>query len=211
MCTPWPRKMAVFIFSSPTVTKEEAREQESWYFHPYDDIPADFIRAFNRQETVYSTYTDHWGTFRSIALAEISPGGRTYLACADYNISYINALVNRSYAISTLTALGFLLLSAPLFLVLRDVYLTYTQELNDINKELTTHKMYLEDLVASRTADLQAAKDAAEEANRQKSLFLANVSHEIRTPLNGIIGFSELILGERIVGSGQTAGANDSE
>jgi two-component system, sensor histidine kinase RpfC len=34
----------------------------------------------------------------------------------------------------------------------------------------------------------------AEEANKAKSFFLANVSHEIRTPLNGIIGANELIL-----------------
>lgn len=41
---------------------------------------------------------------------------------------------------------------------------------------------------------LQHAISRAEEANRAKSIFLANVSHEIRTPLNGIIGANELIL-----------------
>jgi len=37
------------------------------------------------------------------------------------------------------------------------------------------------------------AKDAAETANRTKSMFLANMSHELRTPLNAVIGFSEAI------------------
>jgi PAS domain S-box-containing protein len=37
------------------------------------------------------------------------------------------------------------------------------------------------------------AVQAAEAANRAKSLFLANMSHEIRTPLNAVLGFSQLL------------------
>ncbi|OIP00935.1 MAG: hypothetical protein AUJ98_06005 [Bacteroidetes bacterium CG2_30_33_31] len=44
--------------------------------------------------------------------------------------------------------------------------------------------------------DLLIAKEKAEESNRLKSAFLANLSHEVRTPMNGIMGFSQL-LGER--------------
>ena len=37
------------------------------------------------------------------------------------------------------------------------------------------------------------AKEAAENSDKLKSMFLSNMSHEIRTPLNAIVGFSELL------------------
>jgi two-component system, cell cycle sensor histidine kinase PleC len=42
-------------------------------------------------------------------------------------------------------------------------------------------------------AELIAAKQASDAANRAKTQFLANMSHELRTPLNAIIGFAEAL------------------
>lgn len=43
-------------------------------------------------------------------------------------------------------------------------------------------------------ADLEEAKDKAEESSRMKTMFVQNVSHEIRTPLNAIVGFTDLLI-----------------
>lgn len=43
---------------------------------------------------------------------------------------------------------------------------------------------------------LRTAKEKAEEADRLKSAFLANMNHEIRTPLNAIVGFSQILVDE---------------
>jgi len=60
--------------------------------------------------------------------------------------------------------------------------------------ELQDHNRKLDSLVLQRTQELLEAKEAAELANRTKSVFLATVSHELRTPLNAILGYTQILL-----------------
>ena len=61
--------------------------------------------------------------------------------------------------------------------------------------DLTERKRFEAELVAARDA-AEAAKEAAEGANRAKSTFIANMSHELRTPLSAIIGYAEMMAEE---------------
>ena len=58
---------------------------------------------------------------------------------------------------------------------------------------LTKALAHAEEVLASRSAELIAARDAAVSATQSKNAFLSSTSHEIRTPLNAILGFTQLL------------------
>ncbi len=80
--------------------------------------------------------------------------------------------------------------SEDLILQNQQLLIAQNEEYVKVNNELRA----LNDRIQALNAELQKSTVKAQESDRLKTAFLANISHEIRTPMNGIMGFSQLML-----------------
>jgi signal transduction histidine kinase/CheY-like chemotaxis protein len=90
------------------------------------------------------------------------------------------------------------------------------QELQQEKNELRLQIIEREKIEATLRAELEARqqtelalqkmKEAAEAANRAKSVFLAQMSHELRTPLNAILGYTQIFKRDQTLTAGQQKG-----
>jgi signal transduction histidine kinase len=69
---------------------------------------------------------------------------------------------------------------------------TLAESFNQMARQLRISFAILE----AKNEEAQKARSEAEDANKAKSIFVANMTHELRTPLNAIIGYSEMLQDE---------------
>jgi|GEM_PF-2421897 len=71
-------------------------------------------------------------------------------------------------------------------------------KLKKVERELSIAFEHMEKKVVERTQELSLANKRLKELDQLKSLFIASMSHELRTPLNSIIGFTGVMLMEKM-------------
>jgi len=103
-----------------TCNRTEQTDQQGlkiYYFMPYEDgVSGEEMAAFAGEEPVFADFRYRWGHFRAVFVPLYSPGGRKYLACAEFTLDYVETIVNKSAMISSLIALFFFLAFIPVFI-----------------------------------------------------------------------------------------------
>jgi signal transduction histidine kinase len=124
-----------------------------------------------------------------VRVSDMEPGADSFQLQAVTNDGRVSPVVTFDFTIDSpwWRTLWFEGLAAGLVIFLLVRFLAWR------TAALTRQKLFLENAVKERTAELAEAKARAEAASSHKSEFLANMSHEIRTPMNGVLGFVDLL------------------
>ena len=119
------------FFVASDLIAEPKSERGTWYYLPYKKADKSFFDAFDHKEPSYKIVSDKWGTVRTVMVPEISPGGIKYLACADYDISFIDGVLQRNLFRSIVSIVFFLLLAIPFLLIYKRLHIKHLESLRE--------------------------------------------------------------------------------
>ncbi|MDT9678386.1 response regulator [Pseudomonas sp. JV414] len=158
-----------YLVSSSASKKEIQEKNFVRFFDPYPDASQALLDSFERTEPTWIDYSDHWGDFRAVFVPMKSQDGTIYVAGAEMTLADYHRQLNQD-------SLNHIILAILVFLAFI----------------LLRMRAHLQQLQVNEQV-LNRAKNAAEDADRSKTRFLATMSHEIRTPMYGVIGATELL------------------
>ncbi|UZE19471.1 response regulator [Pseudomonas sp. B21-054] len=158
-----------YLISSSASKEEIQAKNYVRFFDPYPDASQALLDSFERTEPTWIDYADHWGDFRAVFVPLKSQDGTVYVVGAEITLADYYQQLNQDSLYHIILAI--LLFLAFILFRMR----AHLQQLQ-INEKI-----------------LNQAKNAAEDADRSKTRFLATMSHEIRTPMYGVIGATELL------------------
>lgn len=163
------RSGEAYLVSSSASKKEILEKNFVRFFDPYPDASQALLDSFERTDPTWIDYSDHWGDFRAVFVPMKSQDGTIYIAGAEMTLADYYQQLNQD-------SLHHIILAILVFLVFSLIRMRAHLQQLQINEEV-----------------LNQAKNAAEDADRSKTRFLATMSHEIRTPMYGVIGATELL------------------
>ncbi len=123
------------FFAACDLIADPENERGTFYYYEYEDADVSFFNAFEKRVPTYKTVNDQWGTVRTVMVPESSPGGAKYLACVDYDITYVKGLLQQNLFKSIGTVLFFLLLTTPIIKVYANSYKEYLDNLKESEKK----------------------------------------------------------------------------
>lgn len=119
------------FFIASDIAADPKSDRGTYYFYPYEEADEIFFKAFNQNTPQYKTVSDQWGTVRTVMIPETSPGGVKYLACSDYDIGYVDGLLQKNLLRSFGIVLFFLIMSGPIAIIYSSSLKSYLDALGE--------------------------------------------------------------------------------